>query len=348
MRRSRMPIALGVAIMGALALAIAARADEPRLLTEYSIPGSPLYVSVEVPGRIWFTLPEQNAVGRLIVTSTTEYSVVTYTVPTANSQPYDLKYAGGFVWFTEQAGNKIGRLNPTDGSIVEFTIPTGDSQPAGIDVLPGPPVQVWFAERMGNKLGRLVVTSTADYRFTEYPLQYSGAQPEDVFIESADSIWFTAPGANRIGNLKPSVWPSWDSFAWVYTGGGSKPKAIKSDGKSAWFTEPNGNRIGQYFYSTVTWLNWYTLTFPNSGLYDIALGQGNVWFTESDGNRVGWLIPNLRQFREFGLSAGSAPKGLEVDNIGCAWIAESGRNRIAAWCSPYFYLYMPIVMRDAQ
>ncbi len=344
-------VILVVAAAGVMALTAVAHADEPPLLTEYPVGGSPLYVAVEAPGKVWFTLPDQNAIGRLIVTSTTEYSVVTYTVPTSNSQPYDIDYAGGMVWFTEQSGNKIGRLNPADGTFAEFLIPTSNSQPAGIDVLAGSPATVWFTERSGNKLGRLVVTSTTDYAFTEYalPSQYSGAQPEDIFAESSDSIWFTAPGVSRIGNLKPSSWPSSYAFELVNTGGGSRPWVIKAGEQSAWFTDPNGNRIGQYFYSTITYLNWYTLTFPSSAPFDVALSQGKVWFTEQNGNRVGWLSPVSRQFWEFGLPAGSVPKGLGVDSVGCVWIAESGRNRIAAWCPPYFhYIYLPLVMRNAQ
>ena len=351
MKRLLLLVAFGIATAGLLAVAAAVRADGPPLLTEYPVPGSPLYVSVEAPGRIWFTLPDQNAIGRLIVTSTTDYSVVTYTVPTPNSQPYDLKYAGGVVWFTERNGNKIGRLDPGSGTIVEFSVPTLGSQPTGIDVLTGNPTTVWFTERTGNKLGRLVVTSTMDYSFAEFafPDNYSNAQAEDIFVESAYSIWFTAPGVSRIGNLKPSIWPSQGAFAWVYTGGGSQPRAIKADGEIAWFTEPTGNRIGQYFYTTITQLNWYTLPLTASDPYDLALWQGKVWFTESSGNRVGWLIPNPRQFREFGLPAGSAPKGLGVDGNGCVWVAESGRNRIAAWCPPYFrFVYLPLVMRNAQ
>jgi virginiamycin B lyase len=352
MKRILLLVAFGVAVAGVLALAAAVRADGPPLLTEYPVPGSPLYVSVEAPGRVWFTLPDQNAIGRLVVTSTTDYSVVTYTVPTTNSQPYDLKYAGGAVWFTELSGNKIGRLDPGSGAIAEFTIPTLGSQPAGIDVLPGNPTTVWFTERSGNKLGRLVVTSTMDYLFAEYPLPsgYPNAQPEDIHIQNTDSIWFTAPGANRIGNLKPD---SWQPFELVYAGGGSRPWTIQAEthagGTSVWFTEPNGNRIGQYFYSTMENILWYTLTYTASGPYDLALWQGKVWFTELSGNRVGWLVPSPRQFREFGLPAGSAPKGLGVDSNGCVWVAESGRNRIAAWCPPYFrFVYLPLVLRNAQ
>jgi streptogramin lyase len=49
-----------------------ASGDPAPLLTEYPVPGSPLNVVVESPGRVWFTLPAQDAVGRLVVTSTTE------------------------------------------------------------------------------------------------------------------------------------------------------------------------------------------------------------------------------------------------------------------------------------
>lgn len=345
MKRFLVPIAVGIAIVGAVALATVARADGPPLLSEYPVPGSPLYVSVEAPGRVWFTLPEQNAVGRLIVTSTTEYSVVTYTVPTANSQPYDLKYVGGFVWFTEQTGNKVGWLNPADGSIVEFTIPTNNSQPAGIDVLPGSPATVWFTERYGNKLGRLVVTSTTDYSFTEYalPSQYPNAQPEDVHIQDADRIWFTAPGVASIGRYRLSL----NQFVLPYTGGGSQPWAIRVDSQGyPWFTERAGSRIGEFFPQTIADFRWYTLTL-SSDPYDLVIGQGFVWFTENGMHRVGQLDPDRNVIREFGLPTGSAPKGLAIDSSGCLWIAESGRGRIAQWCPPYFRtIYLPLVLKN--
>jgi virginiamycin B lyase len=350
MKRFLLLVAFGSIMMITLAVASNVWANSPPLLTEYPVGGSPLYVSVEAPGRVWFTLPGQNAIGRLVVTSTTDYSVVTYTVPTANSQPYDLKYAGGAVWFAELSGNKIGRLDPGSGAIAEFPVPTLGSQPAGIDVLPGNPTTVWFTERSGNKLGRLVVTSTMDYLFAEYPLpsDYSDAQPEDIHIQNTDSIWFTAPGANRIGNFKPSIWPQSDAFRLVYTGGGSQPWAIKVEGFYPWFTERAGNRIGQFFPQTIADFRWYTLPFPSSDPYDLAIGAGYIWFTENAGNRIGQLHPTTGRIWEFGLPSGSAPKGLAVDANACVWVAESGRNRIAQWCPPYFrYVYLPLVLRNS-
>lgn len=313
------------------------------LLTEYPVPGSPLFVAVEAPGRVWFTLPDQNAIGRLVVTSTVEFGVTLFPLPTANSLPYDLEYAGGFVWFTEQNGNKIGRLNLADGSAVEFTVPTSGSQPAGLDVSPGSPTTVWFTERAGNKIGKLVVTDTLTYSFVEYPLPLTGAQPEDIFVQNAGSIWFTAPGVSRIGNLAPSAQPP---FALVYTGGGSQPWAIQVDEEGfPWFTDLTGNRLGKFFPQTLADILWYTLPTPNSAPFDLVVKDRRIWFTERDGNRIGQLESPV--IREFGLPAGSSPVGIAMDANGCAWIALSGRDRMAAWCPPYFhFVHLPLVFKD--
>ncbi len=334
------------------ALTDQARANgEPPLLAEFPVPGQPLDVAVEGPGKVWFTLPAENAVGRLWVTSTTEYQVVTYTVPTANSEPSYLVYAGGVAWFTESAGNKIGRLEPETGDITEFSVPTSGSRPTGIDArVFGSQTHVWFTERDGNKLARLVVTSTTDYTLVEYPLpsQFPNAQPQDLYIQNQDSIWFTAPGMNRIGNLKPSLGPSSGAFVLVFTGGGSRPWSIKVDSDGyPWFTDVFSNRIGQFFPQTIANFKWYTLTLPNSAPFDLAIFSGAIWFTEENGNRVGQLQPTTGVIREFGLPAGSVPKGVAVDSNGCVWIAESGRSRIGRWCSPYFrFVYLPLVLRN--
>jgi streptogramin lyase len=58
----------------------------------------------------------------------------------------------GALWFTENVGNRIGRIT-TIGAIDEFAIPTPDSSPAGITA--GPDGAVWFTEAFRNKIGRI-------------------------------------------------------------------------------------------------------------------------------------------------------------------------------------------------
>ena len=60
------------------------------------------------------------------------------------------------LWFTEELGNKIGRI--TTGGVVttEYTIPTGNSAPAGI--APAQHQMLWVAEFSANKIGALPAT----------------------------------------------------------------------------------------------------------------------------------------------------------------------------------------------
>src|ERR1700733_6051644 len=69
----------------------------------------------------------------------------------------------GALWFTENSGNKIGRIT-TAGAITEYPIPTPSSQPTGITS--GPDGAVWFTEDSGNKIGRIATSGT----MTEYTI----------------------------------------------------------------------------------------------------------------------------------------------------------------------------------
>lgn len=344
-------VVLSVVLSLVLAYGVVKAASPDSPLAEYPVPGNPGYVTVEAPGRVWFTLPEQNMIGRLVMTSTTDYQVLTYT--TTLTEPYDLAYASGKVWFTGRSANAVGRLDPSDGSIASFPLPTQNSRPGRIDVLLGSPATLWFAEEGVNALARLVVTSTVDYHVAEYPLPASlfgsDADIHGVDIQNSDSIWFTAPGAGSIGRFKPSEW-LWDqagAFARVATGAGSAPMAIELDSHGyPWFTEAAGNRIGKFFPQTISTFEWHQIPDPNAGLYDLVAGQGYIWFTEYDSGKLGRLNPPRQQVQEFGVP-GSGPRGLDIDASGTVWVADDLRARILEWRSPYFYsVYLPCVMRQ--
>ena len=339
-----------------LAMASGARASgEPDgaapLTAEYPVPGSPYQVAVEAPNRVWATLPDENAIVRLIVTSPGLYDVdvASFELPVAGSEPYDIAFAAGRVWVTERSGNRIGCFDAVTSTWTEYAVPTADSQPTGIVVVPGNPTEVWFAERMGNKLGRLRVSNTDSYPIEEYELPTANAYPESVAAIASEPVWLSAPGVSLIYSFRPSRW-SWspeDAFEPMFTGNGSRPWDIEvgADGVP-WFTEPHGNRVGKYTFGTLAYFTWFELPVSSSTPYGLEIAQGTTWFTEKDGNRVGQLQPVKGILREFALP-GVAPTGIAVDATGCSWIAASSQDKIIRWCSPYFqFAYLPLVRRD--
>jgi virginiamycin B lyase len=324
-------------------------------LVEYPVPGSPQSIAVESPGKVWFTLADQNMIGRLTVTSTVDYEIITYTVPTPNSTPYDLVYTGGMIWFTEYTGNQIGRLDSSTGSINEFTIPTANSAPTGLDVAPNG--HVWFVEHDGNNLARLIVTSTVDYTVDEFA--YSSLSPgelQDIDIETDDRIWFTAPGADRLVIFRPSLWPASNAFYSISSGGGSTPWGVVIGNGWPWVSAYDADRLGRYVIQTLGDWTWFSVS-SNSGPTDVAFDTDNgidrVWFVAKDNERVGLLETIASQGTKVRLielplpSPNGAPEGIAVDSNGHAWIAETGANKIAEWRSPYaFFVYLPLVIKQ--
>ena len=206
MKQTRICV-LAVAVLLVCAISPAQAASPSPLMTAYPVPGSPFRVAVEQSGRIWVTLPAENAISRLVVTAPGVYDVKTYPLPTPASEPYDIAVAAGAVWVTERSGNQIARFDLLTELWTEYLIPTDASQPTGLAVLPGDPVQVWFCEQAGNKLARLLVPAVGPSAFDEFPLPWTGAaMMESVAAVSSEGVWFTAPGRSILGRFQLSKW----------------------------------------------------------------------------------------------------------------------------------------------
>ena len=340
------------------------------IITEYLAGGSPFRVAVEAPGRVWYTLPAQNAIGNLVAALPSDYQVNAYPLPIADSEPYDIAYATGAVWVTERMGNKVARFDPVAASWTEYDIPTANSQPTGLIVLPGQPVQIWFAERAGNKLGLLAVADDLTGALVEFPLPagspYDNAEMEDVAATSGNAVWFTLPGSELTGRFNLSLWDPANptsafafqnprNYPWLYPGKILRPWQIKLDGIGLpWITEPGTNQLMRFNPGTVVSWEHHPVLTPDSGLdglyitqMDVATDDVMVWYTARTASRVGQLRRvNFRTLRsELPLPA-SAPTDIAVDADGCAWIAAGGTNSVVRWCAPYFWrAYLPLVLK---
>jgi hypothetical protein len=102
----------------------------------------------------------------------------------------------GNVWFTEQNGNRIGRITPS-GVVTEFSagISTG-AAPGGITA--GPDGNLWFTEQNGSRIGRITPQGVV----TEFSAGISaGAGLLGITAGPDGNLWFTEVFGNRIGRL---------------------------------------------------------------------------------------------------------------------------------------------------
>ena len=156
-------------------------------------------------------------------------------IPTANSQPFAITTGpDDALWFTEYAGNKVGRIT-TAGAITEFVIPSAGG-PGGITK--GPDDALWFTEHNGNRIGRITTAGV----ITEFPLATPIRVPHEITAGPDGALWFTEENNAAIGRITTAG--AITEFP-IPTSNSHPVGIAKGPDDALWFTEYAGNKIGR-------------------------------------------------------------------------------------------------------
>ena len=328
--------------------------ESSSLFVQYGIAGKPTNLAIENSARVWVTLPELNAIGVISVTATTSPTVTAYQVRTyyltPGSQPYDLAFAGGALWFTAFGGNAIGRIDPTTDAMQMYPIPVQDSGPTGIAVATDG--TIWFAQQKANNLGQFNPISGT---FATYPYSFQNAGLEEVATVTANSIWMTAPAVNRIVNFEPST----NGFASIPTLPYTQPVGLALEpGDVPWVSTMGSNLIGRYSPGTLALWRWTALPSADAtalGPQRIALTKGsapwNLFYANAPAQIIGQIYigadtapGRIRQLP--GPGSACTPLDVAVDNQNNAWFTCGNANTVVNWRSPYTMdRYLPLMVK---
>jgi virginiamycin B lyase len=207
-------------------------------------------------------------------------SIKQFTIPTPNSEPWDVAIGqDGTVWFTERAGNKIGKLVPATGQIVEYPVPSPNAQPRSLGVWG---TSVWFTEAGVGKLGWF---STRTLEIQELPPPTSNSFPQDLALGAAGNPWLTEMQGNKIATFRASTFQ--DFLEIDVTTANSEPFGITVQGEEAvWFTLRAANKLGRFGGGLPP--VEFPLPTQNSAPTGIAVdGSGCAWYTAPGANRIG-------------------------------------------------------------
>ncbi len=149
---------------------------------------------------------------------------------------------GASLWFTDAAGNRIGRITPgannaqTQASVQMFTIPTPNAQPN--DLTAGPDGNLWFTESGANKIGRITPAGV----ISQFPIPTANAVPAGIAAGPDGNLWFTEYNASAIGRITPAGVISQYTLPTPV----AQPLNIAAGPDGAmWFTEPGANKTGR-------------------------------------------------------------------------------------------------------
>jgi streptogramin lyase len=238
-----------------------------------------------------------------------------YPVPTPASQMIGITNGpDGNIWFSEQLGEKIGRITP-QGIITEFPIPGTLVSPKAMAA--GPDGNVWWADFIS--VGRITPSgSIARFNIPSQSLPGHG-----ITGGPDGNVWFTLFASNyqRIGRVTPGG----SITEFPVMGGTIQLTGITSgpDG-NLWFTDPLSNQIGKM--TTAGAVTLYPMPTEVTGPFEIATGpDGNLWFTSAF--HIG-KITTAGAVTLFPNPGGDFPRGIAAGPDGNMWYTESVGNNI--------------------
>lgn len=325
-------------------------------LVAHPVPWSPLNLAVQGKGVIWMTFPGENFIGRLIVDEDGLSNFTAFRSPTEDSEPYDIVFHDGAVWFTQKAGNQLARLEVDDlaGKITEYALPTDAGNPTGLTV--GPDGRIWVLEQGTSKLA-VFDPSTTSFEEFDFPLEAQGTSAEKIVARRDNTIWFTAPEANRVVSFEVET-SSYSSASTISPSGIFEyPLGITMDPDDRpWVTAQGSDAVGRYTPETLSFWRWYQTPHADGGVAEVRIiDAGTRWqifFSEADSNSLGLLVVRSSDSRQQAMhsvslpTAGGRPWDLDVDEDGTVWITDVSGNAVVAWQSPYVHQsYLPQVFK---
>ncbi len=243
-----------------------------------------------------------------------------FLILTPNSRPVSIvSGSDGNFWFTEERGNKIGRITP-QGVIAEYLIPTSNSIPGGLTR--SSDGNLWFFENKGDKIGRI----TPQGQITEFPVP-AGSDLVGITAGPDGNLWFVGYKPNKIWRMTTSGVIT-GGFPIPTDGSGTETIIAGPDG-NVWFVEDWGNKIGRITpQGQITEFPIPTPLVPGQQNYhDMIVGpDGDIWFTEGLADKIGRTTPQ-GDITEFSVPPpGGNPGSLCAGPDGNLWFTDDAKH----------------------
>jgi len=255
----------------------------------------------------------------VVVPGSVEVVIREWTVPTPGSRPHDpLVAPDGYIWYTGQQANVMGRFDPKTQQFKEYHLKTPSSGPHGL--VADKEGNIWFTAQSGRYVGKLD-PKTGDV--TEYKMPSPDLDPHTPIIDQDGTVWFTMQGASMVGRINPKT----GEVKVVPT---PTPRAnpygmVVSSKNEVFFCEFRTNKLAKIDKNTMQ-ITEYTLPNPDTRPRRIAITPDDrIWYGDYSRGYLGVYDPKTGASKEWPSPSGakSQPYGIvAIGNI--LWYSESG------------------------
>ena len=311
--------------------------------------------------------PEVGAAKAVIVPGPMKVSFKEWTAPTLGSRPHDpLATHDGYIWYTGQYANTLGRIDTKTGEIKEFK-PSAGTGPHGLTE--DKEGNIWYT---GNGRGYVGKLDPKTGKFTEYKLPPNAADPHTPIFDQKGILWFTVQRANKVGRLDPKTGeiklvdvptagslpygmvvdskgtPYYCAFGvpkiaavdpvtmkvkeWTLPNPGARPRRIAiTDDDIIYYADYARGFLGRLDPKTGVVKEYPTPSGPKSQPYGITFTKGAIWYNEGTAtpNTMVRFDPKTEKFQSWAIPAGGGVvRNVSLTRDGNIAIAESAKNMI--------------------
>jgi virginiamycin B lyase len=243
-------------------------------------------------------------------------------VPSKGGHPQDpLVDSEGSLWFTEQAANKIGHLNPKTGEFKEYALP-GEKKAGPQGIAADQRGNIWFTANTAAYIGKLDPSSGKVTVFN-MPDPQAG-DPHSLAFDSSGILWFTVKNANMVGKLDPA------SGQITLKEAPSKralPFGIQVLKRGIpVFCESGTNKLGAIDPTTLRIQELFLPPTVRARRLVVGPDDNVIFFTDYRDGNIGKMETSIGATVLFASPGGpeSDPEGLTIAPDGMVWYAESG------------------------
>jgi virginiamycin B lyase len=316
------------------------------------------------------SFPERDVPKAVIVPGSAKVSFKEWTAPTKGSRPHDpLATHDGYLWYTGQYANTLGRVNTKTGEITEFRPTTERSGPHGL--VEDKDGNIWFTANSKAYIGKL---NPETGKFTEYALPAGAGDPHTPLFDRKGTLFFTVQRANKVGRLNPATGeiklvdsptprslpygmaldskgtPYYCEFGapkiaaidpetmaikeWTLPDPGARPRRIAiTDDDMVYYADFARGYLGRLDPKTGEVKEWPSPSGPRSQPYGISFAEGVIWYNESavKPNTLVRFDPKTEAFQTWAIPAGGGVvrKMMTTSDGHGIVMAESAKNIVA-------------------
>jgi len=243
-------------------------------------------------------------------------------VPTKGAKPYATAVGpDGSIWFTEEAANKIGHLDPKTGEFKEYALTAEkNADPHGLVVDRNG--VVWFAASSGGFIGKLEPNTGKVIVFKMPDPQ--ATDPESLAFDSKGILWFTVQNANMVGKLDPASGAI--TLKQVPSPNARPTGILVLQRGTALFAEPGAGKIGFIIPETFDVHEFALPPGTRSRRIAIAPDENTLYFTDYTGGNLGKLDLSIGALVMLPTPGGtdSSPYAIAITPDGTVWYCETG------------------------